>query len=99
MLLFLLLILYSTPIFKQNVYKQYKNLYVEILDDSDKDVLYELFTKTPSSDKSILSSDVSSVVNSTPLTSSFVIPKNNKLLFNNNNIEKLHGDFSSKQIL
>jgi len=67
---------------------------VEILDDSDKDISYEPFTKSLSSDKSISGSDTSPVVKSTPLASSLVIPKNNKLLFNN--IEKLHRDSSSK---
>lgn len=72
-----------------------KNLYVEILDDSDKDVSYEPFTKSLSSDKSISDSETSPIVKSTPVASSFVIPKNNKLLFDNN-IEKLHRDSASK---
>jgi len=72
-----------------------KFICVEILDDSDKDVSYEPFKKSLSSDKSISGSDTSPVKKLTPLISSFGIPKNNELLFNNNN-EKLHGDSSSK---
>ncbi|KAF0738550.1 DUF4806 domain-containing protein, partial [Aphis craccivora] len=65
--------------------------------DSDKDVSYEPFKKSLSSDKSISGSDTSPVKKLTPLISSFGIPKNNKLLFNNNN-EKLHGDSSISSI-
>lgn len=70
-------------------------MYIEILDDSDKDVLYDPFTKSLTSDKSITGSATSPVVKSTPLTSSFMTQKNNKSLFNIN-IEKLQEDSSGK---
>jgi len=69
--------------------KIYFNLYVELLDDSDKDILYEPGTKSLSSDKSITDSGASSVVKLTPSTSSFMTPRNNESLIN---VDKLLED-------
>jgi len=67
-------------------------MYIEILDDSDKDVLYDPFTKSLSSDKSITGLGTSSVVKLTSSTSSFMTPNNNRSLFN---IEQPDEDCSS----
>jgi len=73
--------------------KIYFNLYVELLDDSDKDVLYEPGTMSLSSDKSITGSGASSVVKLSPSTSSFMTPNYNKSLIN---VDKLLDDSSNK---